>query len=211
MGKTVFSDTPPQGTIVTADFLNAVNKHRHTGADADGDGVLDYAVSTGSANAYLLTLSPALAAHIAGMPIRFRANFTNTGACTLTVNSLGAVALKKNYNVALSAGDIVSGQIITVAHDGTNYQLLNGVVVYASDLASLIASGPPMPKTAEGLGQWLALVLDGSLDNCHLPAGGTWAYAGSNFGTGFAGVAAGGTSIWSGVANNFFGFCWRIA
>jgi hypothetical protein len=41
MSKTVFSDTPPQGTIVTADFLNAVNTHRHTGEDVDGAGALD--------------------------------------------------------------------------------------------------------------------------------------------------------------------------
>ena len=210
MGKTIFDDTPPLGTIVTDDFLNAINTHRHTGEDVDGAGILDYAASTGSANAYILTLSPALAAHIAGMPIRFKANFTNTGAATLNINGLGAVALKKNYSVALSAGDIVSGQIITVNYDGTNYQVLNGVVVYASDLSSLIASGPAMPKIDEGVGQWLALVLDESLDNCHLPAGGTWAYFGSNFGTGFAGVAAGGSSVWSGSASNFFGFCWRI-
>ena len=122
MSKTVFSDTPPQGTIVTADFLNAVNTHRHTGEDVDGAGALDYAAAGGSNNAYTLTLSPALAAHIPGMPIRFKANHANTGAATININSLGAVALKKNYNQALAANNILSGQIVTIIYDGTNYQ-----------------------------------------------------------------------------------------
>lgn len=130
MGKTVFSDTPPQGTIVTAAFLNEVNNHRHTGTDVDGAGVLDYAVAGGSGSAYTLALSPALAAHIPGMPIRFKANHANTGAATININSLGAVAIKKNYNQALAANDILSGQIITICHDGTNYQVTGGIRVY---------------------------------------------------------------------------------
>jgi microcystin-dependent protein len=130
MGKTVFSDTPPQGTIVTAAFLNALNAQRHDGLDDDGHGVLDYAVTSGSANAYVLTLNPALAAHVAGMPIRFKANFTNTAAATININNLGAVALKKNYNQALAASDILSGQIITICFDGTNYQVTGGIRVY---------------------------------------------------------------------------------
>lgn len=125
MGKTVFSDTPPQGTIVTALFLNAVNNHRHTGRDNDGEGALDYAVATGSNNAYVLSLSPALDAHVAGMPIIWKANHANSGAATLNVNSIGAVSLKKNISEVLEAGDILSDKIYIVLYDGTNLQLLN--------------------------------------------------------------------------------------
>lgn len=132
MSKTVFSDTPPTGTIVTAAFLNAVNNHRHTGADEDGAGALDYAISTGSANAYVLALSPALAAHVAGMSIRIKANFTNTGAATLNINSLGAIAIKRPDGSALQANDILSGSIITVTYDGTYYQLAGAVSIYPS-------------------------------------------------------------------------------
>lgn len=132
MAKTVFSDTPPQGTIVTAAFLNALNNHRHTGADEDGAGALEYAESTGSANAYVLTLNPALAAHVAGMPIRFKANFANTAAATININNLGAVALKKNYNQALSGNEIRQGQILTICYDGTNYQVIAGLSIGAA-------------------------------------------------------------------------------
>lgn len=86
--------TLPRGTIVTADFLNAVNNHRHSGADADGAGALDYAVDSGSGNTYVITLSPALTAHVAGMPIVFKATHANTGAAILNVNGLGGKSLK---------------------------------------------------------------------------------------------------------------------
>lgn len=125
MAKTVFSDTPPQGTIVTADFLNAVNTHRHDGADADGSGALEYAESTGSSNAYVLTLNPALAAHVPGMPIWMKANHTNTGAATINVAGLGAKGLKRADGSDLLAGELQAGRLYGMAYDGTNYQLLS--------------------------------------------------------------------------------------
>ena len=60
----------------------------------------------------------------AGFSLRFKAGGTNSGAATLDVDSLGAVAIKRQNGDALSAGDIVSGGIYDVAFDGTNYKLL---------------------------------------------------------------------------------------
>jgi len=125
MGKTVFSDTPPQGTIVTAAFLNAVNNHRHTGADEDGAGALNYAADTGTANAYAIALTPALTTHIVGMPIMFKAANANTGAATINVNGLGAVAIKQIDGTALPANAIRSGQVVETVYDGTNYILIS--------------------------------------------------------------------------------------
>jgi len=161
MPKTIFDDTPPQGTIVTAAFLNAVNNHRHSGADADGAGVLDYAVDTGSGNTYVITLSPALTAHVAGMPIVFKATHANTGAATLNVNGLGAKSLKKYGANNLEAGDIVSGQIVTVIYDGTYYQVapvpkapygpLNYAVTTGTETAYALSLSPPLASNIEGL------------------------------------------------------------
>lgn len=124
MAKSVFDDTPPQGTILTAAQVNALQNHRHDGLDQDGSAPLDYAVSTGSANAYALTLPKALAAHIPGLPISFKANFTNTGEATFNPGP-GPLSIKKNGSTGLIANDIVSGRIITVAYDGIYYQLLS--------------------------------------------------------------------------------------
>ena len=125
MAKTNFVNGDPaqgvQGTVVTAEFLNALNNHRHRGLDQDGDGAIDYAPDTGAANAYVIALTPALTARVVGMPIHFMAANANTGASTLN-DGLGAVDISKNFDQPLAAGDINAGQIVTVVWDGVDYQ-----------------------------------------------------------------------------------------
>lgn len=53
-------------------------------------------------------------------------NTGNTGASTLNINTLGAVALKKNGGSALISGDIISGQVFWVFYDGVNFQMIGG-------------------------------------------------------------------------------------
>lgn len=86
-----------------------------------------------------------------------------------------------------------------------------------------ITAGAPIPKEAAGVGQWLYVYHPGG--SYTLPAGGTWAYFLSGYGTVdnpifkgvAAGVAAGGTAISPkdiiglGGANQMRGFCWRVA
>ena len=84
-----------------------------------------YAASTGSANAYVLTLAPAVGSLAAGQRFTFNANFSNTGAATLNVNGLGATTIKKFHDQDLANGDIESGQIVEVVYDGTNFQFMN--------------------------------------------------------------------------------------
>lgn len=84
----------------------------------------NYAVSTGSANAYVVTLSPVPTSYTAGMVIRFTSNFGNTGSATVNVNGLGAKTIKKLDGATnLASGDIASGQTITLVYDGTNFIL----------------------------------------------------------------------------------------
>jgi len=128
MSKTNFVDGDPSrgilGTIVTADFLNALNKHYHTGMDQDGHGALPYAADTGTANAYVVTLNPALTQYVIGMPIYFKPVNDNTGVSTVNVNSLGAKTIKKNLVEDLTLGDIRTGDVISVVYDGSNFQLI---------------------------------------------------------------------------------------
>lgn len=90
-------------------------------------GSYHYVVTTGSANAYVAA-TPALAAYAAGNFLRIKANFTNTGAATINVNSLGAKSIKKDDGAtALSANDIISGQIVELVYDGTNFQMITPI------------------------------------------------------------------------------------
>lgn len=86
---------------------------------------LTYMASTGSANAYVLTPSPAITAYADGQAFAFKANFTNSGAATVAISGLTAQAIKKRGSTALDAGDITSGSIYIMRYDGTNFQLLN--------------------------------------------------------------------------------------
>lgn len=83
--------------------------------------------STGSSNTYALAANQTFTAYYDGMLLCFDANFSNTGAATLNVDSLGAKTIKKFNDQDLDSGDIESGQKILVVYDGTNFQLLSAV------------------------------------------------------------------------------------
>lgn len=151
MAKTVFV----QGTPVPASWFNALNGGKFaTGRDEDGEGALPYAVDTGAANAYVVTLAPALPAYITGMLIQFKAAAANTGASTININGLGAVAIKKRVNAALTANDIMANQIVTMVYDGTNFQLVSfpgpaGEIVGTTDAQTLSAKTLATPTITQ--------------------------------------------------------------
>jgi hypothetical protein len=113
----------PATTTPAASNLYLTQKDFQKGVEIAGS-------TTGSANAYVFTPSPAIAAYAAGMTFRLKANFTNSGAATVNVSGLGAIAIKKrDGTVALASGDIVSGQEFEVIYDGANFQMVSPVAV----------------------------------------------------------------------------------
>lgn len=117
----------------------------------------NYADGAGSANAQSVTITSlnnstfeVPAAYYAGYTVHFKASVTNTGATTFAVNAttpsiaLGAVAVKKNGTSDLTGGEITAGQIYTLVHDGTYWQLGTGgfnPVVLQVVTAELVTSG----------------------------------------------------------------------
>lgn len=87
----------------------------------------DTVVSTGSANAYVLTMTSLISAYTTYMVVKFKASFANTGACTININGLGAKSIKKYNGEALASGDIQSGQMVELQYDGTNFQMLSPI------------------------------------------------------------------------------------
>lgn len=75
-------------------------------------------VSTGSANAYLLTTNNAHATLAAQSLIAFRANFTNTGAATIAVDGLAAKSIYSQGS-AIPAGGIISGATYLLAYNSS--------------------------------------------------------------------------------------------
>ena len=78
-----------------------------------------YGVDTGGVNAFFLTGFPGVTAYTAGMQVRFKAANTNTGASTINVNAVGAVAVTRTDGSVLRASDIYGGQIATLTYSDT--------------------------------------------------------------------------------------------
>jgi len=81
------------------------------------------ATDTGTANAHVIALSPAITAYAAGQAITFKSNNASTTTSTVNVNGLGVKTIKKKHDKNIEAGDIEDGSIVTVVYDGTNFQM----------------------------------------------------------------------------------------
>ena len=91
------------------DFLN---KHGVVGTD------------TGTTDSLVVTITPTITTYTDCLLI-VKVNNTNTGASTININSVGAVAIKKNGSEALIAGDLVEDGYALLVFDGTYFQLVN--------------------------------------------------------------------------------------
>lgn len=105
----------------------------------------NYAVDTGGANAYVITLNPAPStqASLVGVPITFKAVNANTTASTLNINGLGIVNIKHNDGTALNSGEIPANSMVTALYDGTNYQIQNP----STSLVNLVGGQIKFPST----------------------------------------------------------------
>jgi hypothetical protein len=77
-------------------------------------------VDSGSANTYVITPSPAIAAYEEGQKFVFRAANASSGASTLNVNGLGAFAIQHNDGSTLIANSIVAGGYYEVTYDANS-------------------------------------------------------------------------------------------
>ena len=135
-----------------------------------GKGVADYSshgdfyTDSGAADAYVLTVTGSKQSptgYVAGYRTRFIAGNSNTGASTVNAGALGVKDIKRQDGSALSAGDIISGQIIKLEYDGTNFvfqaNLTGGVIqqVFVEDGAvdtgtTLFPIADVIPDNADG-------------------------------------------------------------
>jgi hypothetical protein len=103
------------------------------------------------------TVSPALTAYASGQMFAFVAANTNTGAVTINISSLGAKAITKNGNTALSAGDLTANYLFVVVYDGTQFQVVGVSATTFTNLTIsgvLTLSGAGIQLTSSGTGAW---------------------------------------------------------
>lgn len=76
--------------------------------------------STGSSNAYVLASNSTYTALADISILAFRANFENTGAATINVDSLGAKSIQIEPGVDLASGDIPADKVIMLVYNATD-------------------------------------------------------------------------------------------
>ena len=114
MTSTVFVD---QQTIVQASWLNDVNNASYLSSTL---------LTVSGSNTIVATTPVIISAYANGQTYRFTAASANTGATTININGLGAVAITKSGSTALSSGDIVAGSVVQITYSGTGFQLIAG-------------------------------------------------------------------------------------
>jgi hypothetical protein len=82
-------------------------------------------VTVTGTNTYTGTITPTLTAYTAGNTFTFVVPNTNTGACTINIDGLGAKAITRDGSTALVAGDLVANSEVAIVYDGTQFQVLN--------------------------------------------------------------------------------------
>lgn len=133
----------PDGTITDVKLSNdpADIKQGFAAHKADYLKHTGYAVATGSANAYVATLNPALSAYAEGVSLRLKVNVANTGASTVNVNGLGTKAIKKSNGNDVASGNLKAGSVYTLAYDGTSFILQGEGGEYGTAVASDVLTG----------------------------------------------------------------------
>ena len=118
-----FLETAPSKAAAAGDMFYA------TGANALAkitNGITTawtYGATSGLADTYAVTLTPAPAAYVEGMMVAVKININNTGASTINVNSLGAKSIKRGNGNNPAAGQLKTGSIYTLRYNGTNFIL----------------------------------------------------------------------------------------
>lgn len=144
MGISSYSTTPASNTSISG--INIAEGCAPSGInDAIRQMMADIATdvrpqqlptATGTANAIVVALSPALTSYAAGQKFEFLPGFNNTGAVTINYGG-GVIDLQKRGGLALAANDILTGVPAVVEHDGTRATLMNPQPhTHGADIAS---------------------------------------------------------------------------
>lgn len=142
-GQTTITANIPMATFKITGLGNGTDKQDAATIHniVSGTGVYVGTVG-GTADVITLTASPAITAYAAGQRFYFIAGGTNTTNVTVNLSSLGAKALTKNGSVALTAGDIQSGSIVSMVFDGTRF-ILDYHMPISSSWTPVLTCGTP--------------------------------------------------------------------
>jgi hypothetical protein len=130
--------------------------------DVEGSRWPAFGTDSGSANAYVVTTVAYVPSLRVGSEIQFFPVASNSGASTLVVNGSSAIPIKKLGSTALASGDIVSGQLVIVDYDGTNFQMVGAGTAAGPATREQMIYATDYGVTGNGRFVWDATLSNGS-------------------------------------------------
>ena len=127
-GQTTPVANLPMGGYVHTNVGNATLRTNYPSAGQVQDGTFTYLTSVSGTDTITAVAAISMTAYAAGQTFRFIAAGANTTTgVTININGIGAKSITKNGTTALAIGDIVSGSIVEVTYDGTEFQISSQV------------------------------------------------------------------------------------
>lgn len=114
----------------------------------------------GTADAITLTTTSSFQSLANGLVTSFKAGSANTGAATINVDALGAKAIRRQGDSALSANDIVANGVYMIRYD-TSYNAAAGAWVLLNPTVSSSISAASTTETLTGTDTSKYLTADG--------------------------------------------------
>ena len=136
-GQTTPVANLPMGGYVHTNVGNATLRTNYPSAGQVQDGTFTYLTSVSGTDTITAVAAISMTAYAAGQTFRFIAAGANaTTGVTININGIGAKNITKNGTTALAIGDIVSGSIVEVTYDGTEFQISSQVVSFSTLLST---------------------------------------------------------------------------
>lgn len=115
------------GTVIQPSWLNGVDSASY-----------QFLAGVGGTNTIVATGPSSYTAYLQQSGFILNPQNSNTGAVTLNINNLGAIAVTKYGTTPLVTGDLQAGVLAYVMYDGTRFQLLNPQTVNTNVTGRLI-------------------------------------------------------------------------
>ena len=123
-GQTTPVANLPMGGYVHTNVGNAAARTSYPSAGQVQDSALTYLTSVSGTDTITALAPISMTAYAAGQAFRFIAAGANlTTGVTININGIGAKSITKSGTTALAIGDIVSGSVVEIVYDGTEFQL----------------------------------------------------------------------------------------
>ena len=136
-GQTTPVANLPMGGYIHTGVGNATARSNYASAGQVQDGTLTYLTTIAGTDTITAVAPASMTAYAAGQTFRFIAAGANTTTgVTININGIGAKSITKNGTTALAIGDIISGSVVTINYDGTQFQVFGVAVASLLGLAN---------------------------------------------------------------------------